>query len=101
MAKTSKKVKNEQRAELVKRYGAKRKALRDKIRNPKTSDEARAKAYAQLRDLPRNSAAIRLRNRCAMTGRSRGFVRAFGLSRMAMRDMALNGLLPGVRKASW
>ncbi|MGH7695242.1 MAG: 30S ribosomal protein S14 [Gemmatimonadaceae bacterium] len=101
MAKTSKKVKNEQRAELVKRYGAKRKALREKIRNPKTSDEARAKAYAQLRDLPRNSAAIRLRNRCAMTGRSRGFVRAFGLSRMAMRDMALNGLLPGVRKASW
>lgn len=101
MAKTSKKVKNEQRAVLVKRYAAKRKTLRDKIRNPKTSDEARAKAYALLRDLPRNSAAIRLRNRCAMTGRSRGFVRAFGLSRMAMRDMALNGLLPGVRKASW
>lgn len=101
MAKTSKKVKNEQRAELVKRYAAKRKALRDKIRNPKTSDEARAKAYAQLRDLPRNSASIRLRNRCAMTGRARGFVRAFGLSRMAMREMALSGLLPGVRKASW
>lgn len=101
MAKTSKKVKNEQRAELVKRYAAKRKALREKIRNPKTSDDARAKAYAQLRDLPRNSSSIRLRNRCAMTGRSRGFVRAFGLSRMAMRDMALSGLLPGVRKASW
>lgn len=101
MAKTSKKVKNEQRAELVKRYAAKRKALREKIRNPKTSDDARAKAYAQLRDLPRNSSSIRLRNRCTMTGRSRGFVRAFGLSRMAMRDMALNGLLPGVRKASW
>ena len=101
MAKTSKKVKNEQRAELVKRYSAKRKTLREKIRSPKTSDEARAKAYAQLRDLPRNSARIRLRNRCAMTGRSRGFIRAFGLSRMAMRDMALNGLLPGVRKASW
>lgn len=101
MAKTSKKVKNEQRAELVKRYATRRKALRDKIRNPKTSDEARAKAYALLRDLPRNSASIRLRNRCAMTGRSRGFVRAFGLSRMAMREMALSGLLPGVRKASW
>ncbi len=101
MAKTSKKVKNEQRADLVKRYAAKRKTLREKIRNPKTSDDARAKAYAQLRDLPRNSSSIRLRNRCAMTGRSRGFVRAFGLSRMAMRDMALNGLLPGVRKASW
>jgi len=101
MAKTSKKVKNEQRADLVKRYAAKRKTLREKIRNPKTSDDARAQAYAQLRDLPRNSSSIRLRNRCAMTGRSRGFVRAFGLSRMAMRDMALNGLLPGVRKASW
>jgi small subunit ribosomal protein S14 len=101
MAKTSKKVKNEQRIELVKRYAAKRKALREKIRNPKTSDEVRAKAYAQLRDLPRNSSSIRIRNRCAMSGRSRGFVRAFGLSRMAMRDMALQGLLPGVRKASW
>lgn len=101
MAKTSKKVKNEQRIELVKRYAAKRKSLREKIRNPKTSDEARAKAYAQLRDLPRNSSEIRIRNRCAMTGRSRGYVRAFGLSRMAMRDMALQGLLPGVRKASW
>ena len=101
MAKTSKKVKNEQRIELVKRYAAKRKMLREKIRNPKTNEETRAKAYAQLRDLPRNSASIRIRNRCAMTGRSRGFVRAFGLSRMAMRDMALNGLLPGVRKASW
>ena len=101
MAKTSKKVKNEQRGELVKRYAVKRKALKEKIRNPKTSEEARAKAYAQLRDLPRNSAAIRLRNRCAMTGRSRGYVRAFGLSRLAMREMALQGLLPGVRKASW
>jgi len=101
MAKTSKKVKNEQRMELVKRYAAKRKALREKIRNPKTSEDARAKAYAQLRDLPRNSASIRIRNRCVMTGRSRGFVRAFGLSRLAMRDMALQGLLPGVRKASW
>ena len=101
MAKTSKRVKNEQRIDLVKRYATKRKTLREKIRNPKTTDEARAKAYAQLRDLPRNSAGIRVRNRCAMTGRSRGFVRAFGLSRMAMREMALNGLLPGVRKASW
>jgi small subunit ribosomal protein S14 len=101
MAKTSKKVKNEQRMELVKRYAAKRKALREKIRNPNTNEETRAKAYAQLRDLPRNSASIRIRNRCAMTGRSRGFVRAFGLSRLAMRDMALQGLLPGVRKASW
>jgi small subunit ribosomal protein S14 len=101
MAKTSKKVKNEQRAELVKRYAVKRNTLREKIRNPKTSVEARAKAYEQLRSLPRNSAEIRLRNRCAMSGRSRGFVRAFGLSRMAMREMALSGLLPGVRKASW
>ncbi|MGQ0537973.1 MAG: 30S ribosomal protein S14 [Gemmatimonadaceae bacterium] len=101
MAKTSKKVRNEQRAELVKRYAVKRKALRGKIRDPKTSDEARAKAYAQLRALPRNSAEIRLRNRCAMTGRTRGHVRAFGLSRLAFRDMALQGLLPGVRKASW
>jgi small subunit ribosomal protein S14 len=71
------------------------------VKNPKTTPEERAAAYAKLRKLPRNSARIRIRNRCSMSGRPRGFESYFGLSRIALRDMALAGLLPGVRKASW
>jgi small subunit ribosomal protein S14 len=101
MAKTSKMVKNEERKALVARYAARRKALQAVIRNPATSDEARDAAYAKLRKLPRNSSATRIRNRCSMTGRARGYEGYFGLSRLALREMALNGLIPGVRKASW
>jgi small subunit ribosomal protein S14 len=101
MAKTSMVVKNEERKVLEKRYREKRRALRATIRNPKTSDEDREAAYSKLRKLPRNSAAVRIRNRCSMSGRSRGYEGFFGLGRMAMREMALNGLIPGVRKASW
>ncbi len=101
MAKTSKIVKNEERKELVARYAEKRRALLASIKNPKTSDEERTAAYAKLRKLPRNSSRVRIRNRCSMTGRSRGYEGYFGLSRIALREMALNGLIPGVRKASW
>jgi small subunit ribosomal protein S14 len=101
MAKTSKIVKNEQRKVLVNRYRERRKALVAVIRNPATSDADREAAYARLRKLPRNSSAVRIRNRCSMSGRSRGYEGFFGLSRMALREMALNGLIPGVRKASW
>ena len=101
MAKTSKLAKNEQRRELVARHAPKRTQLKAIIRNPKSTDEERAAAYATLRKMPRDSAAIRIRNRCAMSGRPRAFLRHFGLSRIALRDMALNGLIPGVRKASW
>lgn len=101
MAKTSKIVKNEERKVLVARHRAKREALLATIKNPGTSTEDRAAAYSKLRKMPRNSAKIRIRNRCSMTGRARGFEGYFGLSRLALREMALNGLIPGVRKASW
>lgn len=101
MAKTSKIQRNELRKQLVARYQARRKELVAVIKNPRTSPEERAAAYARLRRLPRNSARIRVRNRCSMSGRPRGYEGYFGLSRIALREMALQGLLPGVRKASW
>jgi small subunit ribosomal protein S14 len=101
MAKTSKMVKNAERKQLVARYRERRKALLAIVKNPKSTDAQKEAAYAKLRKLPRNSSAVRIRNRCSMTGRARGFEGFFGLSRMALREMALNGLIPGVRKASW
>lgn len=101
MAKTSLRVKNEERIALTARYRQRREALRAIIRNPKSTDEQKQEAYRKLRKLPRNSAAVRIRNRCNMTGRSRGYEGFFGLSRMSLRNMALQGLIPGVRKASW
>ncbi len=93
MAKKSSIEKNERRKQMTQRYAAKRKALKAVIQN--------TAAQFALQKLPRNSSKTRIRNRCQMTGRSRGFESAFGLSRIAMREMALNGFLPGVRKASW
>ena len=101
MAKTSKTVKNEERKVLVARYAEKRRALLAIIKNPKTGDAEREAAYSKLRKMPRNSSRVRIRSRCSMTGRARGYEGYFGLSRLALREMALNGLIPGVRKASW
>ena len=101
MAKKSSIEKNDRRKLMTQRFAAKRKALKAVIQNPKASDEEKMAAQFGLQRLPRNSSKTRIRNRCQMTGRARGFESAFGLSRIAMRDMALNGFLPGVRKASW
>ncbi|MBV9879620.1 MAG: 30S ribosomal protein S14 [Gemmatirosa sp.] len=101
MAKTSKIVKNEDRKALVARYAERRAALKATIQNPATSDADRQAAYEKLRKLPRDSSRTRIRNRCSMTGRPRAFLRQFGLSRITFREMALQGLIPGVRKASW
>lgn len=101
MAKKSSIEKNDRRKLMTQRYAAKRKALKAVIQNPNASDEERMAAQFGLQRLPRNSSKTRIRNRCQMTGRARGFESAFGLSRIAMREMALNGFLPGVRKASW
>jgi small subunit ribosomal protein S14 len=101
MAKTSKVVRNEQRKALVARHAAKRAALKATIIDPKASVDEKEAAGKALRKLPRESSAVRIRNRCSMSGRSRGFLRQFGISRIALRDMALMGLIPGVRKASW
>ena len=101
MAKTSKLAKNAERKELVQRHAAKRAQLKAVIASPKSSDDEKREAVNTLAGMPRNSSATRIRNRCAMSGRPRGFLRHFGLSRIALRDMALNGFIPGVRKASW
>jgi small subunit ribosomal protein S14 len=101
MAKTSAVVRNERRKKLAAKYFVRRQELVKIVKNPKTTPEARAAAYAKLRAFPRNSAPVRIRNRCSMSGRPRGVEGFFGLSRIALRDMALSGLLPGVRKASW
>jgi small subunit ribosomal protein S14 len=101
MAKKSTIEKNERRKAMALKAAAKRKALADTVRSVKASDEEKRAAQVALQKLPRNSATIRIRNRCQMTGRSRAYVRTFGLSRIAFREMALQGLIPGVRKASW
>ena len=101
MAKTSKIVRNQQRTVLISKYAEKRAALRATIRNVATNDEDKQAAYTALRKLPRDSSPTRYKNRCAMTGRPRAFLRQFGLSRITFREMALQGLIPGVTKASW
>jgi small subunit ribosomal protein S14 len=101
MAKTSKIVKNDKRKLIVAKHADARRALKKTIANPKTSDDDRVAAYEKLREMPRDASATRIRNRCAMTGRPRAYLKQFGLSRISFRDMALNGLIPGVRKASW
>ncbi len=93
--------KNKKRKALVDKFKAKREELRTMVKNEKLAPEVRDEAMKTLAELPRNSSATRIRNRCALTGRPRGFYRKFGLSRIALRDMALRGELPGVIKASW
>ena len=101
MAKTSKIVKNNDRKEIVARYAERRAALKATIVSTTASEDEKAEAGKKLRKLPRDSSKTRIRNRCAMTGRPRAYLRQFGLSRVTFREMALQGLIPGVRKASW
>lgn len=99
MAKESMKAREVKRAKLVAKYAEKRAALK-KIVNTGSPVEA-YEAAQKLQALPRNSNPIRLHNRCKITGRPRGYMRVFGLSRIQFREMASSGLIPGVRKASW
>ncbi len=101
MAKKSSIAKNERRKRLVAQYRTKRADLKAIIKDPKTPDEERDLAFINLQKLPRNSSPVRVRNRCLLTGRPRGYYRKFALSRIALRDLALRGELPGVIKASW
>ena len=99
MAKESMKAREIKRAKLVAKYAAKRAALK-KIVN--TGDPVEAFEAAQkLQSIPRNANPIRLHNRCKITGRPKGYIRQFGLSRIQFREMASQGLIPGVKKASW
>jgi small subunit ribosomal protein S14 len=101
MAKTSMVERERRRARIVKKYAARRAELKELIRNPRTSQEERAAAQATLQSLPRDSSPARQRNRCAITGRSRGVYRKFGLSRVKIREVANRGEIPGLTKASW
>jgi len=89
MAKESMKAREVKRKKLVARFAAKREALK------------KAGDYDALQKLPRNASPVRLHNRCNLTGRPKGYIRQFGLSRIAFREMASQGLIPGVTKASW
>ncbi|MFE9312697.1 30S ribosomal protein S14 [Streptomyces sp. NPDC088353] len=101
MAKKSKIAKNEQRRLVVTRYAARRAELKAIISSPQASDDERAAAQRELRRQPRDASATRLRNRDSVDGRPRGHLRAFGLSRIRVREMAHAGELPGVIKSSW
>jgi small subunit ribosomal protein S14 len=89
MAKTSIKARQRKREKLVAQYASKRQELK------------KAGDWKGLDELPKNSSRVRLKNRCQLTGRPKGYVRYFGISRIALRDMALNGKIPGLKKASW
>ena len=89
------------REATVKKYAEKRKQLLAIIRDPKATDDARDEARAKLQALPRDASPVRLRNRCAMTGRPRGTFRKFGLARNKIREIAMRGEIPGMIKASW
>ncbi|MFO1051410.1 MAG: 30S ribosomal protein S14 [Planctomycetota bacterium] len=101
MAKTSAIQKNTRRRMLAARLRDKRKALVALIRDDKLSMEERDAARRKLMKLPRDSSPTRIRNRCNLTGRSRAYLRKFGLCRVAFRELALVAEVPGVRKASW
>tara|TARA_B100001245_G_scaffold10318_1_gene7118 strand:- start:113 stop:418 length:306 start_codon:yes stop_codon:yes gene_type:complete len=101
MARLSLIQRNLKREILVKKYSKKRIALKKLIKNKKTSPEVRIDAINKLSKLPRNSMPCRLRNRCIVTGRARGNYRKFKLSRIAFRELASDGKLPGIIKSSW
>jgi small subunit ribosomal protein S14 len=101
VAKKSSIARNEKRRRLVEQYAEKRTELLSIANDIKISYGDRVKARMDLAKLPRNSSAVRIRNRCQVTGRPHGFIRHFGLSRIAFREMAHRGELPGVKKASW
>ena len=89
------------RRATVKKFAEKRKQLLSIIQDSKATDEAKEEARAKLQSLPRNASPVRLRNRCAITGRPRGTFRKFGLARNKIRELAFKGDIPGVVKASW
>ena len=101
MAKTSQVHRDLQRKKLIAKHSAKRASLRAKLHDPELPLEEKFAVQAAFAKLPRNSCPTRKNNRCALTGRSRGFYKKFGISRIMLRELALAGQLPGVRKSSW
>jgi small subunit ribosomal protein S14 len=101
MAKTNMVERDKRRAKTVLKYAAKRAELKELIRDPKTSPEARAQAQEKFQQLPRDASPSRMRARCAITGRPRGVYRKFGLARTKIREVFNRGEIPGLVKASW
>ncbi|MEX0950917.1 MAG: 30S ribosomal protein S14 [Gammaproteobacteria bacterium] len=101
MAKVSMVNREVKRAKEVKRQAVKREKLKAIIADPKSGDEAKREAVVKLNKLPRNGSKIRLRNRCALTGRPHGYYRKFGLGRNKLREATMRGDVPGLVKASW
>jgi small subunit ribosomal protein S14 len=101
MAKTSAVERNRKRERLAQRYAAKRAALKAVARNKDLPVEERFKAQLKLAELPRNAAPSRVRNRCEITGRPRAFYRKLRMSRIALRELASQGMIPGMVKSSW
>ena len=101
MATTAKIARNEHRRRVSSLHKEKRERVLAIIKDPKRSQEEKLAAYSTLRRIPRDASPTRVRNRCNLSGRPRGYYRKFGLSRIALRDLALEGKLPGVTKSSW
>ena len=101
MAKLALKLRDQKRRKTVEKFKAKRAQLLEIIHDQRASDEARDEARDKLQKLPRDASPVRLRNRCALTGRPRGVYRKFGLARNKLRELALKGEVPGIIKASW
>ncbi len=101
MAKKSMIERQAKRLRTVQRYAAKRAEYRRIIRSPSSTDEERQTAQEKLQALPRDASPVRLRNRCAVTGRPHGYYRKFGLGRNKLREAAMSGEIPGLTKASW
>ena len=101
MAKISAVEKNKRRKNMTQRFAAKRKALKAVVMSKTAEPEERFQAQLKLAELPRNSSKTRIRNRCELTGRPRAYYRKFKLSRIALRDLASEGQIPGMVKSSW
>ncbi|MCC5869394.1 MAG: 30S ribosomal protein S14 [Gammaproteobacteria bacterium] len=101
MAKKSMLEREVKREKIAKKYAVRRQELKALIRNPATSDDERRDAIAKLNALPRDASPTRQRNRCAITGRPKGFYRKFGLGRNKLRETTMRGEIPGLSKASW
>jgi small subunit ribosomal protein S14 len=104
MAKESMKARERKRERLAARYADKREELVKILKSKDNSDEmqeAKWEAMMKIQKLPKNSAKCRVHNRCGLTGRPRGYMRQFGISRVTFREMALDGKIPGVKKSSW
>jgi len=101
MAKLALKLRNDKRKKMVEKFKAKRASLLEILQDPRATDEAKEAARDKFHKLPRDASPVRLRNRCALTGRPRGVYRKFKLSRIAVRELASSGQIPGMLKSSW